>query len=408
MSHGPQLPTQVPESRDAAPALRIALLTHSTNPRGGVVHAVELGDALYSLGHHVTIHAPDPQRAGLFRQTICSFEPVPAAAGDGNLVSLVQQRIDEYVAWFVRWDTPRFDVYHAQDSISANALATLVERGVIPGFVRTVHHLDNFTDPQLIEWQTHGFMCADQILCVSRLWQDRLLEDYGVRATVVGNGVNTMRFSPLADAHDKKLRVKLGLGGGPIFLAVGGVEPRKNSVAILQAFARVLHEFPDAQLVIAGGVSLLDHSDYHRQFANALAASAISTGAGKRLILVDKVDDHDMPALFRCADALVFPSLREGFGLVVLEAMACGTPAVVSRIAPFTEYLGNDTCLWVDPLDPASIAAGMAQACDPGVAGALRQAGLAASKEFSWTESAARHLGIYRAQAALALEKSHA
>jgi glycosyltransferase involved in cell wall biosynthesis len=55
------------------------------------------------------------------------------------------------------------------------------------------------------------------------------------------------------------------------------------------------------------------------------------------LILLGKVDDADVPALFRCASVLVFPSLREGFGLVVLEAMACGTPVVVSKIAPFTE-----------------------------------------------------------------------
>ena len=72
-----------------------------------------------------------------------------------------------------------------------------------------------------------------------------------------------------------------------------------------------------------------------------------------------------MPALYRSADALLFPSLKEGFGLAVLEAMASGVPAIVSRIAPFTEYLNEGECLWVDPNDPASIALAMSRALEP-------------------------------------------
>ena len=71
-----------------------------------------------------------------------------------------------------------------------------------------------------------------------------------------------------------------------------------------------------------------------------------------------------MPALYRAASALVFPSIKEGFGLVVLEAMASGVPGRDSRIAPFTEYLGDDDALWCDPFDVASIAAAMALSLD--------------------------------------------
>ncbi|HEY4317466.1 MAG TPA: MSMEG_0565 family glycosyltransferase [Herbaspirillum sp.] len=383
--------------------LNIALLAHSTNPRGGVVHAIELGDALHAAGHAVTLHAPDASGRGLFRATACAFSPVAAGAlaPGADLETLVRQRIDDYVAWFARPETPRFDVYHAQDSISANALATLAERGGIPGFVRTVHHLDQFENAQLTAWQRRGFMRADRVLCVSKLWRSALAGDYGVQAGIVGNGVDTARFTPYPDENDAALRLKHGLrasagnAGAPVFLAVGGIEPRKNTLAILQAFIRMLRVFPMAQLIVAGGVSLLDHGVYRREFFARLQQSGIETGPGKSLVFIDRVEDEQMPALFRCADALVFASLREGFGLVVLEAMACGTPAVVSRIAPFTEYLKGDDCAWVDPLEPASIAAGMAHACGIGARQALRSAGFAAAACHTWAHSAAQHLAVY-------------
>jgi glycosyltransferase involved in cell wall biosynthesis len=120
-----------------------------------------------------------------------------------------------------------------------------------------------------------------------------------------------------------------------------------------------------------------------------------------------------MPALFRCADALVFPSTREGFGLVVLEAMACGTPVVVSRIAPFTEYLADGDCAWADPHDAASIARAIIEACAPTVADRLRTAGHRVCARFTWQESARRHLEIYgdlggRRTAETMMEHDHA
>lgn len=390
------------------PPLRIALLTHSTNPRGGVVHAMELGDALHALGHVVTVHAPDPHRHGLFRRTDCAFSAVSCGLHDTGLANLVRQRINDYVHCFEQPGAPVYDIYHAQDSISANALATLTKRGVIPGFIRTVHHLDQFDEPQLHAWQERGVLGASHVLCVSQLWRDNLRHRYGITAAVVGNGVNTARYHPTPTQRDAALRERLGLAAGPVFLAVGGIEPRKNTLGILQAFIRMLTVDPRAQLIIAGGTSLLDHSAYRQQFDRLLRAAGISVGAGNQLMILDQVDDDDMPALFRCADALVFPSLQEGFGLVVLEAMACGTPTVVSRIAPFTEHLQDDSCAWVDPYNTVSIAAGMAAALDPDAQPSFRSAGHATCQKFTWLHCASLHLDVYRAQLAPSLEIDHA
>src|SRR6202041_1568791 len=116
-----------------------------------------------------------------------------------------------------------------------------------------------------------------------------------------------------------------------------------------------------AQLVVAGGASLLDHATYRRQFDALIAAD---NELNRAVVCLGPVSDSEMPSLYRIADALVFPSVKEGFGLVVLEAMASGVPVVTSRIAPFTEYLGAGDVLWCDPYDPASIGAAMAAALD--------------------------------------------
>lgn len=375
-----------------SPHLRIAMLTHSVNPRGGVVHALQLAESLQALGHETTLFAPDARGRGLFRRAACTFHAVPGPVQCADVADMVRQRIDDYLHCFEQIDMARFDICHAQDSISANALATLTERGVIDGYVRTVHHLDQFDDVRLHDWQARGYRAADLVLCVSRTWQDILQREHGIRAELVANGVDMARYAPRPGQHEQALRQSLGLTGSPLLLAVGGVEPRKNTLGILQAFIRLRRVYPQAQLVIAGGASVLDHAGYQRAFQAELEAASLPAGVVR---ILGQVDDADMPALFRCADALVFPSLKEGFGLVVLEAMASGVPVVVSRIAPFTEYLDGDCCAWVDPNDPAAIAAGIAHALDPAARMAMVEAGADVCGRFSWARSASRHVALY-------------
>lgn len=372
--------------------LRIALLAHSTNPRGGVVHALELGDALTRLGHQVVVHAPDAKGAGFFRETLCRTLSIPASPVGADMTEMVRIRVADYVRHFEDPAHRAFDIFHAQDGISGNALATLKEQGLIRAFARTVHHVDTFADRALMALQTRAMVHADRLLVVSRTWQQELSARLGRRADIVGNGVDTARFSPVPDGREDALRARLGLGAGPVFLAVGGVEARKNSVRLLDAFARVHAQIPAAQLVIAGGASLLDHHSEQHAFALALERHALPQGA---VIRTGPLAQEDMPALYRIADTLAFPSLKEGFGLVVLEAMASGVPVVTSRIAPFTEYLGAEDVAWCDPLDVASIAAALTATRDPATRARLIANGARIAARHDWDGTAQAHLAAY-------------
>lgn len=378
-------------------SLRIGLLTHSVNPRGGVVHTVELAQALHAQGHEVTVFAPAADGQRLFRSIDCRFERVPVGPTSRDVADMARSRIAAFIDHLApRLDLSAFDVLHAQDGLGANALATLQQRGLIEGFMRTVHHLDPFADPQLAAWQTRGVLAARGALCVSRLWQQRLQDELGVQAHCVNNGVDLVRYTSMPDARDSALAQRLGLRGGPVFVAVGGIEARKNTRCVLQAFTLLKPTLPQAQLLIAGGASLLDHADYLQAFRDDLRASSLREGAGGDVFITGALDDADMPSLFRLADVLVMASTREGFGLVVLEALASGTPVVASRIAPFTEYLDDDTASWADPLDTASIAQAMQHALDPARA-ALLCTPPAVCRRYSWAVSAARHVDLYRA-----------
>lgn len=379
--------------------LRIALLTHSVNPRGGVVHTLELATALHRAGHSVTVLAPAAPGQRLFRTPPCAVGLVPVHGTPRDTVEMVRSRIAAFVQYLralLRHE--RFDVLHTHDSIGGNALAQLRDAGDIDGFVRTVHHLDTFDVPQLTQWQHTAFASASRVLCVSRLWCDHLARDYGIAANEVTNGVDTTRFSPRAQPADAALAQRLGIRpGAPVVLALGGVEERKNTARLLSAFALLRGTHPRAQLVIAGGASLLDHSAHALEFRVLMQELGFDEGPLQPVRLTGPLPDEDIPALYRLADVVAMPSLREGFGLVVLEGIASGAPVVASRIAPFTEYLAEDDVSWTDPLDAGSIAAALRDALSTRDPQRIARSASRLAQRFSWEASAARHVALYRA-----------
>lgn len=378
-------------------ALRIALLTHSVNPRGGVVHTLELAEALQAAGHEVTVMVPAVPGERLFREVACALDLVGVAAGATDTGEMIRMRIASFVEHLAgsrdaRPAAERFDVFHAQDGIGGNALASLCDSSLISGFVRTVHHIDRFDDPQIDALQERAIRRAGKVICVSNLWRDTLRGSYGIAATVIGNGVNRRRFSPIVETNDRLVAERLGLlPRAPLIVCVGGIERRKNTLRLLQAFQRLRGALPRAQLGVIGGASLLDHSAYRESFAEAVNAGGLSTGPGRDVVITGPVPDADMPAIMRLADAVAFPSVTEGFGLVALEALASGTPTVVSRIAPFTEYLRENEALWADPLDVPSIAAALREAVSR-----PKFAPPAVCERCNWTGIAARHVALYR------------
>lgn len=185
----------------------------------------------------------------------------------------------------------------------------------------------------------------------------------------------------------------MGLDGWPIYLTIGGIEPRKNSLILLQAFTSVLAQYPQAQLVIAGGATLFDYQDYREEFF-ALAQSA-GVPIGKSLILPGMIPDSQLPVLYRVSNAFVFPSIKEGWGLVVLEAMASGLPVITSNAPPFTEFLSEADALLVNPYCVEAIALAMKAIIQTDIE--LLRRGLAISDRYTWEQSAQQHLAHYRA-----------
>ncbi|MES2530846.1 MAG: MSMEG_0565 family glycosyltransferase [Pseudomonadota bacterium] len=382
----------------AAQPLKIGLLTHSVNPRGGVVHTLELADALHAAGHDVTVMAPASPGQQFFRPVRCATRLIPVGPTPRDMVEMVGTRIDAFAASIAELlQTARFDVLHTHDPIGGNALANLQARGLIDGFVRTVHHLEVFDDLQLMRWQSRGFRAARQVFCVSGLWKDILARRHGVDAHEVRNGLQQGRFSPVRASADAALAERLGVRtGAPVVLALGGVEERKNTLRLLQAFVLLRATWPDAQLVIAGGASLLDHAQYGRDFAALAQASDLPIGRGQAIVLTGALPDDDIPALYRLADVVAMPSLNEGFGLVTLEALASGVPVVVSRIAPFTEYLEDGDCHWADPTRSASIAEALLAALADRSPSRIAASAARLGERFNWAASAARHIQLYR------------
>ncbi len=382
-----------PSSPSISPQLplRIALLTYATKPRGSVVHTLELAAALHRLGHHVCIYALDKDGQGFDRPVDCDHCLIPAQAAPANIDGLIRQRIQEFVDYF-RGSAARHDYYHAQDCISANALAILRQEHRIPHFIRTVHHIETYRSPYLQQCQDRSIRAADLCLCVSQVWQNALHQHYGIHAPQVLNGVDRQRFSSLSATGDIVVRQRLKLDGEPLYLTVGGIEPRKNSINLLQAFAAVLSDFPKATLVIAGGATLFDYQDYRREFF----AWVDQLGVAASLRLPGVIAEADLPALYRCADAFVFPSVQEGWGLVLLEAIAAQLPVLTANQPPFTEFLSDRQACLVDPHNPSAIAQAMRTMVDPSQAQSLVQHSQSALDHYSWEQSATLHLRYYQ------------
>jgi glycosyltransferase involved in cell wall biosynthesis len=202
------------------------------------------------------------------------------------------------------------------------------------------------------------------------------------RIRVVLCGVDEPAAAPPPETRLREREHLVGKGN-EMLLAVGNLETRKNVVNSLRALALMPERY---RLVLAGG------DGYGAESIHAFIAE---NELGRRVIRLGFAPPERLPVLYQCASALLFPSLEEGFGLPVLEAMAHGLPVVTSRTSSLPE-VGGDAALYVDPLDPADIAAKAVQAVeDEPVREAMIEKGRARAREFTWRRTAEQVVRVY-------------
>ena len=276
--------------------------------------------------------------------------------------------------------TGPLDLYHAPDF----TLPPVRARSVL-----TVHDLSFVRDPEsaapglrdyLNQVVPRSVKRADQIIAVSESTKRDLIELYQTpesKITVLYEGVDPI-FKP---TPNPAIRSQYDLGPAPYIFSISTIQPRKNYQRLIQAFAALPAEF---NLVIAGGPGWLYDSIY---------AAADQPNVRGRVKFIGFVPDADLPALYTEAAAFAYPSLYEGFGLPLLEALACGTPTLTSNVSCLPEVAGGAAVL-VDPFDVDSIAEGLKQTLAQ--RDHLRPIGFARAAQFKWNEIANDLLALYK------------
>ena len=358
--------------------MRVALITYSTKPRGGVVHTLNLAEALARLGAEVTVWSlARGGDQGFFRsidpvvhQRLVPFEN----RDDETITERIVRSID---TWRAAFTADEYDIVHAQDCISANAVGHCI---------RTIHHLDQFTTPILTECHEKAVVAPYARICVSRGVADEIRAEWGLTPTVIPNGVDFARFHDAASNAPEAIARREGWRNrlGRYVLAVGGIEPRKGSIDLLDACALVRDVDPDLSLVFAGGETLFDYRDYRSEF------DCRQEELGLRPTVLGPVDDDQLPSLVAASEVFAFPSTKEGFGLAAMEALAAGRP-VVARELPILREVFGDTVTYAD--DPAGLAAAILAARIPD--DRCRRRGDALARSLTWDAAAQAHLDFY-------------
>jgi glycosyltransferase-like protein len=376
---------------------RVGLVTYSTKPRGGVVHLLALADALARRLFPVEIVALGDPRVGFARPVgvPCTFVAPPIPAPD--LETRVFDAVDALAAHLAGRVAELPPVLHVQDCIAARAAVRVRDVGADVCVVRTVHHVDDFTTPALIECQRRSILDPDRVLVVSHTWQQRLASDFGVEADVVTNGVDLARFGQRPPAGRlAALRAQVGAGDRFLILTVGGIEPRKGTDHLFRALSRLRRTWAEPPvLAIVGGHSFQDHTPYRDRVLASMAQ--LDLVLDRDVVLVGTVPDDEMPSWYHAADAFAFPSVNEGFGLAVLEAMASGLPVVLTDLPVFAEYLGfGEDALAVAPGDDGGLAGALATiAHDETLRANLRRRGRHVAARYDWDTTARQHIAIY-------------
>jgi len=285
----------------------------------------------------------------------------------------------------------RVDLFHEPDFVLPPTLPRTPT-------VLTVHDLTFVRDPESAFPRLRRYLNrvvpqsvarATHVLADSVATKNDLVDLYHAspdKITVLYGGVDA-RFVLVRDPERlAAVRAKYGIGSSPFILGLGTIQPRKNYKRLIQAFSNIKYQMSNIKLAIAGGKGWL----YDDIFAEVKRL-----GLEGCVLFPGFVDDDDLPALYSAAEALAFPSIYEGFGLPILEAMACGTPVVTSVTSSLPELAG-DAALLVEPTDAGAIATALLRLLqEDDLRRKLVGAGFEQARKFTWEKAAAQLLEVY-------------
>jgi len=291
----------------------------------------------------------------------------------------------------VEWFTGNIDVFHATDFALPPTLPTTKT-------LLTVHDLSfirvpNTASPSLKTYLDavvpRSVKKANHILADSQATKDDLIDLYDTpknKITVLLSGVDK-RFEPITDtASIEQIRGKYGLRDKRYILSVGTVQPRKNYSRVIRAISNLQEKGLDVHYAIVGGKGWLEDEMYQ---------TIEDTQLQDYVHVLGFVDDDDLSALYTSSECLILTSLYEGFGLPILEAMACGTPIITSNISSLPEVAGNAGIL-VDPLDIDAITNAIySMLTNSSLRAQHIEAGYQQVKKFTWEQSAIHLKSIY-------------
>jgi len=298
----------------------------------------------------------------------------------------------------VQWFTGPLDLFHSPDfvlpPVSGGTPTLLTVHDL-----SFVHYPETFP-PRLVAYLNQvvprSIERASHVLADSKATKKDLVGLWQVPAdkiTVLYSGVS-QAFQPVTDS-DKlaAVRQKYNLGQAPYLLSVGTIQPRKNYQMLIRAFQPVAARWPH-NLVIAGGKGWLNDD---------MLAEISRHGLDGRVHFIGFAEDGHLPALYSAATLFVFPSLYEGFGLPLLEAMACGVPVITSNASSLLEVAGKlpdgrETAVALSPQQPAAWTEAInGLIADPEQRAELVAAGLQQARRFTWSQAARQLLEIYSA-----------
>ena len=394
------------------PDVRVAVLSMHTSPLGqpgrgdcgGMnVYVRQLSSGLARRGVHCDVYtrAWSPDLAAVVR-----VEPglrihhvvngPMAEVRKEDLPSLVDEFVEAVMARMDGGEPP--GLVHANYWLSGIAGLALKRRLDLP-LVSTFHTLarvkgEGDRDPERRSRAEADVMsCSDLVLASSRGDAGQIRGRYGAdptRIDVVSPAVDHAFFSP---GHRRQARRALGLAdGGPMLLFVGRIQPLKGVQVAVETLA-ALEGWPEAFLVVVGGPSGLDGEAELRRVKELVVARGLSA----RVRFVEPQPHELLSTYYRAAEVCLVPSRSESFGLVALEAAACGTPVVATAVGGLRELVDHGhTGFLVEGRDPEAFAGRAAQVLGDGrLAGEMARAAAARARRYSWSAAAARLHRLY-------------